>query len=388
MGDKKLLKRVVDSLPVPSSGRKRYIDSELKGFGVSVYASGRKVFFVQYGKQPRVKITIGPYGPISPEEARRRAGEILGAVARGEDPREEKAQRKAVPTFKAWSDTYLEDVEQRKKSVRNDKRYLGMAVKRWGSRALDSLTVEDVRRVFRSMTVAGKRIDANRWLASVRACLQAAWREDKIPDNPAMKVKPNPENPPRDRVLSDDELTRLIEAVDALEDPHVCAAFTMLIETGARLSEVLRTRWEDLDLDAATWRIPTTKSGRPQLLPLAPSTAAMLRTIPRLGPWLVPGRDPDKAPRSDLKKPWDALKEAAELDGVHIHDLRRTFGLHVARRAGLHIASKLLRHSDIRVTERHYAPLGLDDLRKGLEARDAVILPLRRKANGNGEGEG
>jgi len=379
MEKRRLTKRLIDSLAAPAGkDRVRHYDSEIPGFGVTVYASGRKAFFLQYGPEKRRRrVKLGDYGPMTPDAARERALAILAEVVKGSDPVEERRRIREVPTFKAWTETYLEEVERRKKSARNDKRYLGMAVKRWGSRTLDSLAAEDVRKVFQSMTAKGKRIDANRWLASVRACLQAAWREDKIPDNPAMKVKPNPENPPRDRVLSDDELTRLLEAVDNLEDPHVRAAFTMLIETGARLSEVLRTRWEDVDLDATIWRIPSTKSGRPQLLPLATSTAAMLRTVPRLGPWVIPGRDPDNR-RSDLKKPWAALKEAAELDGVHIHDLRRTFGLHVARRAGLHVASKLLRHSDIRVTERHYAPLGLDDLRKGLEARDAVIVPLRR----------
>jgi integrase len=76
----------------------------------------------------------------------------------------------------------------------------------------------------------------------------------------------------------------------------------------------------------------------------------------------VPGRDPEYH-RADLKDPWEGVRAAARLEGVTIHDLRRTFGLHVARKAGLHIASKLLRHSDIRVTERVSAPLGIDDLR-------------------------
>ena len=81
---------------------------------------------------------------------------------------------------------------------------------------------------------------------------------------------------------------------------------------------------------------------------------------------------------SDLKKPWAALQKTADLPDVHVHDLRRTFGLHVARRVGIHVASRLLRHSVVRVTQRHYAPLGLDDLREALEVREAEIVPLRK----------
>lgn len=58
---------------------------------------------------------------------------------------------------------------------------------------------------------------------------------------------------------------------------------------------------------------------------------------------------------------------AASPEGVTIHDLRRTFGLHIAQRAGLHVASKLLRHSDIRITERVYVPLGFEALREAIE---------------------
>ena len=53
--------------------------------------------------------------------------------------------------------------------------------------------------------------------------------------------------------------------------------------------------------------------------------------------------------------------------------MRRTFGLHVAKAAGLHVASKLLRHGDVRITEKVYAPLGLDDLRTALEKRAPVL---------------
>jgi len=53
---------------------------------------------------------------------------------------------------------------------------------------------------------------------------------------------------------------------------------------------------------------------------------------------------------------------------VTIHDVRRTFGLHVTRTAGLHVASKLLRHSDIRVTQKVYAPLDLAELREAMGA--------------------
>jgi integrase len=77
------------------------------------------------------------------------------------------------------------------------------------------------------------------------------------------------------------------------------------------------------------------------------------------------------------------LRKAAEIPDVNIHDIRRTYGLHATRKVGLHVASKLLRHSDVRVTERVYAPLGIEDLRKAAEdvaTNRSNVIPLRRRS--------
>jgi len=184
-----------------------------------------------------------------------------------------------------------------------------------------------------------------------------------IARNPAGGVKLFKESPPRDRVLSNEEMRRFLAALEEETDPYTRAAFAILIETGARRSEVLGTRWEDIDLNEQTWRIPSPKAGRPQIIPLPRTTTALLQNLDRIGPYVIPGRDPSK-PRHDLKGPWNRIKKAAGLDGVTIHDIRRTFGLEVARKQGLHIASLLLRHSSVRITESVYAPMGLEELRK------------------------
>jgi integrase len=62
--------------------------------------------------------------------------------------------------------------------------------------------------------------------------------------------------------------------------------------------------------------------------------------------------------------------------GLRIHDLRRRFGFDVARSAGLHMASKLLRHSSVVITETHYAPLGIGLLRDAVE-KLAEVVPFR-----------
>jgi integrase len=392
---RKLTQKAVAALKpaAPGTGEYWVRDAELHGFMLRVREDGSKVFMVRYGdRRRRRSMTIGYYGPVTAEDAREKAQVALGKVADGLDPAADAEAERKVPTFAAWVATYLEHVATRKKSAKDDRSYLGMVVKKWEGKLLTDITTEDVEKLVQSVHATGAKAKGNRVLASVRACLQHAWRLDLIPSNPAMKVRAMPEPAPRTRVLTDKELERLGTAVAALEDVHIRAAFALMMLTGCRRSEVLRAKWEDVDLDAATWRLPSTKSGRPQTIPLPAAAVAILAELPRVGPLVVPGGRDSAKPRPDLKDPWEDLQAAADIADVHLHDIRRTVGLSLARKAGLHIASRLLRHSDIRVTERHYAPLGLAELAKASETHSrttAKVLPFvpapaakRRKAGG------
>lgn len=82
----KLLKRTIDSLVINGSD---YVvwDTQLSGFGIRVSPNGRKTFLIQYrfhGKSKRV--SLGKYGLVSVDQARKEAHKILGALASGKNP--------------------------------------------------------------------------------------------------------------------------------------------------------------------------------------------------------------------------------------------------------------------------------------------------------------
>ena len=364
----KLTQRSVEGLRSDRPRGERFYDIALPGFSVAVHPSGKKVFWIRYGtRKRRTWLKIGVYGVLTVEQARERARELLSRAALGQDPAAEKAAREVMPTFGEWTREYLEEASARLSPpwIRETRRYLRIACESMDRKPLDKVTVEDVARYYQSEREKGPAT-ANRALAALRAALAAAWRRELIPDNPAAKVRAGRENPPRSRVLTDEELVRLLNALDECDNPHVRTAFLLLIQCGARRSEVLRAKWEDFDFERAQWRLPRPKSQRPEVIPLTAETVDLLEALPRIGSYLIPGRTPDH-PRMTLHKQWKALKDAAQLPDVTPHDLRRSYGLQVALTAGLHVASKLLRHSDIRVTERTYAPLGIEGLRAAAE---------------------
>lgn len=91
------------------------------------------------------------------------------------------------------------------------------------------------------------------------------------------------------------------------------------------------------------------------------------------GEYVFYGVDPD-IPRSDLKKPWTAVTEAAGLTGLRIHDLRHSFAsIGAGAGLGLPIVGKLLGHTQAATTQR-YAHLDTDPLRKASDAIGAKIV--------------
>jgi integrase len=375
---RKLTKKLVESLRTRDLKGIRVYDAELPGFHVTTFPSGRRTFGVRYqAGTSRRWVTIGPFGPLTVEQAREAARQILSEATLGGDPALDRKRKReeVIPTFEQWAADYLSEAQRTRKRPDAIAWNLKRAVAAWRNRRLDTIDAEDVSLLF--LAARKTPIGANRLLATIRACFQAAVKKKLIRENPAAGIEPNRENPPRARVLSDEELGRLWTAIEAEPDPHVRGAFRLLLETGARLGEVLGARWEDVDLEASRWRLPDPKAGTAQTIVLAESTAEWLGKLPREEdcPFLFPGIDPEKH-RADLKKPWERVRKAAGLGDATLHDIRRTFGKLVAREAGLHMASALLRHSDPRITAAVYAPMAEAEMRSAV----SKVLPFLRRA--------
>jgi hypothetical protein len=107
----KITKRVVDAAAVRE---KDYViwDDELPGFGLRVFASGKRSYVIQYRVRGRSRrYTIGLHGVWAPETARQEAKAQFGLVARGEDPAEERQLDHKAITVKELCTRYLADLQ-------------------------------------------------------------------------------------------------------------------------------------------------------------------------------------------------------------------------------------------------------------------------------------
>ncbi len=159
----------------------------------------------------------------------------------------------------------------------------------------------------------------------------------------------------RERHLTTAEAGRVLTY--AATEPQPWRDFwRLLILTGVRASTLREMKWAHLDLrqSESTWAVPTTKNGDPLEVPLVDTAVAILRERLAAAPkhkgkpasvWVFPMRDDPRKCIADLDHAWNRVKENAPLDGVRIHDLRRTAGSWATQGgAPLPAVGKLLGH--------------------------------------------
>ena len=114
-------------------------------------------------------------------------------------------------------------------------------------------------------------------------------------------------------------------------DPGAVAAIRLLLFTGARLREILHLERTQVDIERGLLFLPDSKTSKKTIV-LNGSVLAVLEQLrvnasvkgARPTGFVIKGLSDDK-PRADLKRPWEAIRRHARLDGVRMHDLRHTF---------------------------------------------------------------
>lgn len=375
----KLTKRTVESLPIEA---KDYFvwDSQIAGFGVRVMPSGAKTYQAQYRKGGRTRrVAIGRHGNITVDEARNLAKEIMGQVAKGENPAEELSQHRKAPTVAALCERFFDAHAKERCKPSTQKEY---------RRAIDLFIVPALGR-FKIVDVERKDIaelhhkfrdrpyQANRTLGVLSKMFNLAEIWGLRPDgsNPCRHV-PKYREVKRERYLSQPELQRLGETLvavehDGSESPFVVAAFRLLILSGCRLGEIQTLKWAYVTPDGM--ELPDSKTGA-RRIPLPQPARDILAHLPRTpgNPYVIEGKLPDSH-ITDLQHPWRRIRERAGLPNVRIHDLRHTYASNaVSAGMPIQMVGRLLGHTQIQTTMR-YAHLADDPVRQAAEENAARL---------------
>ena len=356
-------------------------DDVVTGLGLRIYPSGKKAFVLSYRAGGRKRLmALGPFGVLTVEQARDLARKHLFAVRDGADPLEGKRREAQGQTFGDLAAGYIErHAKVHKKTWTEDERRLRQHIPSvWRNRRADRIMRADVSSLH-SKIGADRPYEANRLLSLLHLLfrLGAQWGfvEESAP-NPASGIKRFKETK-RKRWVRPSELPALAQAIDKEPNVYVRAALWLYLLTGLRKRELLQARRDDIDWDRAQLRLPDTKSGEEQWIALSAPTIAILQATPELpdNPYILPGAKQGHH-LVNIEKPWYRIREAAGLDDVRLHDLRRSVGSWLSESGiDLNTIKDALRHANVSTT-LIYAQLSADPARAAMEAHGRRVMEI------------
>jgi integrase len=303
----RLTKRTVDS--AQSTGGDCFLwDGELPGFGLRTKASGAKSFVIQYrnanGRSRR--LTVGRYGVLTVEEARKQARIALAEVSKGSDPAENRKLERGAVTIEALCREYLDRAERgliltrrgepkRATTLYTDRgRIKHHIIPLIGSRTVKDLTPVDVRRFMQGVMsgktatdvktkargraiVTGGKSAAGRAMGLLGGILSFAVSEGYRPDNPARGIV-KPKDGTREWRLDDAGYRALGKCLAAADGEHwqaVLAARVVAL-TGCRRNEIEGLLKSEIDWTGSALRLGNTKTGK-SIRPIGEAALGVLR---------------------------------------------------------------------------------------------------------------
>ena len=361
-------------------------DSDLSGFGLRVMPSGIKSFIVRYridggGRTAKRRTyTVGRFGALTVDQARKQARAVLGAVATGEDPGKKRIAKRGELLMSQLRDLYEERgcVIQRGKRIGQPMKSLTkqytMAridhhiVPLLGRMRLGDIRISDVEQFVKDVTegktardekvgprrriiVRGGEGAARKVVRDLSAMFSFAMRLELTDRNPVDKAAVRKTDNQNDRYLTLAELKRLGQAFDQLEaegvNPKAVTIARLWALTGCRRNEIAGLKWSEVDLHRGFLLLDDSKTGR-SVRPLGRAAVEILRGIPQRenAEFVFPACEGESFFQG-TKQIWPRVKKLSKLPNVTPHTLRHTMGsTSISAGQALAMTGAILGHSN------------------------------------------
>jgi integrase len=189
-----------------------------------------------------------------------------------------------------------------------------------------------------------------------------------------------PKNKVRTGALEKEQLKNWFSEMRKIKNPVIAAFVQILLITGARRGELEHLKWEDVDFQwhSLTIRDKATTKGKDigtRVIPLTQYANSLLQTLPRRNEWVFSSPTSSSGRMTEPRKSIDPALIAAGLDGLTLHDLRRSFATlteWIEVPAG--ITAQIMGHEPSATVEKHYKRRPLDLLKQWHNKIEAWLL--------------
>lgn len=295
-------------------------------------------------------------------------------------------QHKKTHTFAELTERFINDgALEHHRSSKDTFRHLDYWKLRFGAYGLVHITPELIGKerqlLVETPTSNGKKrapATVNRYFASLSSLFSYAVRDLRwLDESPCRNLKKLKESRGRDRVLTQDEIERLLAACRESKSPYLYCVVIIALTTGARQGEILNLEWRDIDFNNKLASIKETKNGQPRSVSLSDPVIVELQRLYNL-------RDPRKSlvfasrtafGRIDIKKPWKKALERAGIKNCRAHDMRHTFATYAAAQGATNLElATAMGHRTLQMLQR-YTHLDAEVSKKFSKQISNQILP-------------
>lgn len=303
---------------------------------------------------------IGSTAVLTIAEIRREARRIKAEVTLGADPRAEKlAQRQVMTLDQFWTEHYLPQARQTKRSWKRDEQLYRIRIKPvFGHRRLTEISRQQIEQFQTKLAEEGiAQASCDHHAKLLRTMMGRAESYGLIKESPARRLKLfNPCNRV-ENYLTEDQLAALLTELRSNSNRSVCQIVMFMLATAVRLGEAMGARWTDIDRERRVFTVKgaVAKGKKTRAVPLSDAAIELINSLDTEGrhEYLFVNKRTQR-PYTTITKSWHRIRRSAGLDFMRLHDMRHNMAALMANsgRSLLEI-QYVLGHADPRMSLRY-----------------------------------
>lgn len=253
-------------------------------------------------------------------------------------------------------------------SLKSRKVHFASFIKRFKNTPLNEMSSSELNDWFQQIKIERNLTDKT--LLQVKCQLNPVFKwllqEQIISTNPLTTIKLKRNHPPRRHrcILSTKELKAIIEQVKEFDEFNLYPLIYAIVLTGARRSEMLNLKWENVDLEHRSIVFERTKNGSDRRLKITTNLHMLLSSKARTSEYVFPDLNGKRIGRMQIQRMIKKFKESQEFErDWQLHDFRHSFANNFLKKGGeMYQLQAILGHKSIQMTVDLYGNLKSHDI--------------------------